>query len=107
AVDHDIAEIDADTELDAPLAPHIGIEDGHALLNAQCAANRIHHAGELDEQAVADRLHQATAMLGNRGIDQVAPQCSETSQPAFLIQPRQAPSSPASRTPMPSCRGAS
>ena len=49
AVDHDIAEIDADTELDALFGWAIGIPLRHLLLHIDRAAHCVDDAGELDE----------------------------------------------------------
>src|ERR1700730_203945 len=61
-LDHDVADIDADAELDAPICGHISIALGHASLHLSRTAQRIHHTTELDEQAVACRL-DAPAVL--------------------------------------------
>ena len=64
-IDDDIAEIDADTKFDAPLFRHVGIAPSHLTLHLDGAAHRIDHAVEFNEQAVATRLHDATAVLGD------------------------------------------
>src|SRR5258708_2212234 len=53
AVDDDVAEIDPDTKLDPLAARHIRVALSDAALHVDGAANRIDHAGKLDEHAVA------------------------------------------------------
>ena len=46
-VDDDVAEIDADAEIDAPLGWHAGVTPGHLSLHLDRATNRIDHARKL------------------------------------------------------------
>src|SRR5262249_30379255 len=55
-IDDDVAEIDADAEIDAPFGVHTGIARGHLALHFDRATNRIDHARELAEQTVARLL---------------------------------------------------
>ena len=71
-LDDDVADIDADAELDAPLRRHVGVALGHPALHLDGAAHRIDDAGELDQQAVAGGLDDAAAVLGDLRIDQLA-----------------------------------
>jgi len=45
---------------------HIGVALGHAGLDLAGAAQRVHDAAELDEQAVARRLYQPAVMRVTR-----------------------------------------
>ena len=72
-LDDDVAEIDADAELDAPLRRHAGIALRHRALHLDRASHGIDDAGELDEQAVAGGLDDAAAVLGDLGVRQLAP----------------------------------
>ena len=87
----DVAEIDADAELDAPLGRHIGIALGHLALHLDRAAHRIDDAGEFDQHAVAGGFDDAAAMLRDLGIDEFAPDRLQRRERAFLVvahQPR-------------------
>ena len=53
AVDDDIADIDANAELDPPLLRHVGIPLEHAALDLDGTAQRIDHARELGQHTVA------------------------------------------------------
>jgi hypothetical protein len=70
----DVAEMNADPELDAALGRHAGVSLGHAVLNFDGAAHRVDHAAKFDERAVAGALDDAPAMHGDGGIDQIAAQ---------------------------------
>ena len=89
-VDDDVAEIDADAEIDAPLGRHVGVAGGHLALHLDRATNRIDHARELAEQTVARRMDDAAAVLLDFGVGNLAPQHFQRSQRAFLIRPHQA-----------------
>ena len=86
----DVAEMNADAELDAALGRHAGVALDHAVLHFDGAAHGVDHAAELDEAAVAGALDDAPVMCGDGRVDQIA------AQPP---QPRQVRSSsaPASR----------
>ena len=70
----DIAQMNADAELDAALGRQAGVALGHAVLHLDGAAHGVDHAAELDENAVAGALDDAPVMRGDGGIDQVAPE---------------------------------
>ena len=88
-LDDDVAEVDADAEVDALVGGDIGVALGHPALHRDGAAHRIDHAGEFDQHAVAGRLDDPPAMVSDRGIDQLAAQCLQRSQRAFLVHPDQ------------------
>ena len=69
-LDEDVALVDADAELDAFICNCRRIALGHAALDLSRTTQRIHHAAELNEQAVACRLHEAAVVRGNRRIEQ-------------------------------------
>ena len=50
ALDDDVADIDADAKLDAPVLGDVGVALGHAALHLDGAAHGIDHAGEFDQQ---------------------------------------------------------
>ena len=90
-VEDDVAEVDADAELDPPLRRHVGVALGHRPLDLDGAAHRIDDAGKLDEQPVAGGLDDAAPMLLDLGIRQLAPDRLQRGERAFLVgthQPR-------------------
>ena len=89
AVLDDVAEIDPDTELDAPLVRHSDVAFGHLLLNLDGATHRIDNAGELDQQPVASRLNNAAAMLLDLWVGKLASQLLQRSESAFFVRSHQ------------------
>src|SRR5262245_14543389 len=69
AVDDNVTQIYADAKLDVPVFGHTGVALKHAALDFDGAAGRIENATELDQKAVAHHLEDATAMLGDCGIE--------------------------------------
>jgi hypothetical protein len=88
AVLDDVAEIDPDTELDAPLLRLSGVTLGHLVLNFNGATYRIDNAGELNQEPVAGRLHNPAAVLLNLRVGKFASQLFERSESAFLVRSR-------------------
>src|SRR5690242_9647450 len=67
-LDHDIADIDADPE------PHNGIRLArvglvHCMLDRNRAGNRVEDADKLGQNAVASRVGDTPAMLGDQSVD--------------------------------------
>ena len=85
AVDDDVAEIDADAELDVPVLGNPGIALRHAALDFDRAARRIQNAAELDQEAVAHHLEDAPAMLGDGGIEELAAMLAKRAERALFI----------------------
>ena len=65
--------MDADPELDPPVLRHIGVLRRHGALDFDRATRPIDRAGELDQQAIAGGLDDASMMFGDFGIDDVFP----------------------------------
>src|ERR1700676_604353 len=63
AVDDDVAEVDADTELDAVVHRYIGVALCHAALDIDRASHRIDDTSKFDEHAVASGLDDAAVVL--------------------------------------------
>ena len=74
ALDDDVAEIDADAELDARCPPARRVALGHLALHVDRAAHRVDDAGELDQQAVASGFDDAAAMLLDLRVGKLAPE---------------------------------
>src|SRR5262249_12019998 len=89
-VDDDVAEIDADAEIDAPLRLHAGITCGNLALHLDRATNRIDHARKFAEQTVARRVDDAAAVLLDFGVGYLTPQRLQRSERAFLVRSHQA-----------------
>ena len=68
-LEDDVAEVDADAELDAAVLRHIGVALAHPALDVGGAGHRVHHARELDQHAVAGELDDAALMLGDLAGD--------------------------------------
>ena len=80
-LDH-VAQMDADAKYDVPILRQAGIAFDRAVLHFDRAAHRPDHATKLDENAVAGALDGAPMMRGDRGVDQVAAQPTQTRQSA-------------------------
>jgi len=89
AVDDDIAEVDTHPKGDPLVFWHAGIAAGHALLHLDGAAHRLDHARELDQDAVAGRLHDAAEVLLDLRIDQLTAMGLELRKGPRLIRPHQ------------------
>ena len=82
----DVAEMNADAELDAALGRQAGVALDQALLHFDGAAHGVDHAAELDENAVAGALDDAPMVRVDGGIDQIAAQPPEPRQGAILVR---------------------
>ncbi len=86
-----IAEIDANSELDAAGLWRFRVSRRHAILKRHGAPDGIHHAGELGQEPIPRRLDNPSSVLGDAGLDQLAKVGGERGQRAFLVlthQPR-------------------
>ena len=81
----DVAEIDADPEIQPLIRAHVRIAPSHSLLHLDGAAHRIDDAGELGQQPVARRLDDPAAMLGDAGIEQFAAMAVKAGKGAFVV----------------------
>ena len=70
AVDDNIANIDPDTERDRRNDGFVAF--GHLALHGYCASNGIYGAGKFHRHAVAGRLDDASVVIGDRWIDNLA-----------------------------------
>ena len=90
ALDDDVADIDADAELDAAAFGHVGVALAHLALDFSGTGDRIHHARELDQHAVAGQLDDAAAMLGDLGVDEFVAMRLERRERGGLIDAHEA-----------------
>ena len=74
ALDHHVAEIDADPEHDAPVGRRLGLPVGDHLLDRDRAGDGIDHRGELDDRPVAHQLDDAALVLGQQRVDRLLAQ---------------------------------
>ena len=81
----DIAQMDADAELDAALGRQAGVALDHAVLHFDGAAHGVDDAAELDEAAVAGALDHAAVVHGDGRIDQIAAQRPQPRQDAIFV----------------------
>src|SRR5215813_9659136 len=77
ALDHDIADMNADAQRQATLA--VGV------LYRLGAAYRLNSAGELDQEAVAHRLEEPPGVLCDLWLDHFGPQSVKPRQRARLV----------------------
>ena len=82
----DVAQMNADAELDAALWRHAGVALDEAVLHFDCATHGVDDAAELDEAAVAGALDDAPVVHGDGRIDEVAAQCPEPRKGAVLVR---------------------
>ncbi len=68
----------------------LGVALGHRQLGFHGGADRVHHARELSQHAIAHQLDDTPVMLGERRIDEVRAQGFERRQRTFLVGPDQA-----------------
>jgi hypothetical protein len=71
-VDDDVPHVDAHAELYPPFLWHVGIALGHAPLDINSAAHRIHHAAELSQQSIPGVLDNSATAFSDFGIDERA-----------------------------------
>ena len=81
----DVAEMNADPELDALVRRDSPVALGHAVLNFDGAAHGVDHAAKLDKRAVPSSLDDAAVVRGDGGVDQVAAQPPEARKGAVLV----------------------
>jgi hypothetical protein len=70
----------------------VGREDvaiDEVVLPFNCAAHRVDHAAELDDEPVAGALVDAAVVDGDRWVDQIAAQSTELRQNAILVCSRE------------------
>ena len=85
-IDDDIANINADAELDASLSRYVGrLRSIIARWMSTAKPYGVHHTNKFDKHAVPGGLHDATAMFGDLGIDQFLPMRLELAQRAFVV----------------------
>ncbi len=84
-LDHDVADMNSDAELDAFVLWYRRVAFDHAALHLYGAAHCVHRAREFDQDAVASSLDDPAAMLGDLGIEVLAPKVVDTRERAFFV----------------------
>jgi hypothetical protein len=69
-LDDDVAQVDADPEYDPLVFRDRGIALGHPMLHRDRTGDRLDHAREIDQDAVAGRFDNAALVFGNRGVNE-------------------------------------
>src|SRR5262249_46556068 len=85
ALDDHVPEIDRHPEDDVPIRGNIPIGGGHGFLQLHGALHGVYGAGELDDDAVAQELDDAAAMLGHQGLKHIETAGLEGGQRAGLV----------------------
>ena len=84
-LDDDVAQIDADAELDPPRRRDVGVASRHPALNLGSAQHGVGDAAEFDQHTVAGGLDDAAMVLGNGRIDEFDPVSLETRKRPRLV----------------------
>ena len=84
-LENDVAQINADTELDLAIPGDIAVASRHSLLNFDGAAHRVGDTLKLDQHPVACGLDDVAVVLGNAGIDQLDAMGPEPRQRPHLV----------------------
>ncbi len=85
ALDDDLAEIDADAEVDLAVVRDTGVARGHRLLNLDGRLDGLGDAVELGQESVAGGLDDAAAVFLDLRVDEFVAQRLEADQSAGLV----------------------
>ena len=89
AIDDDVAQVDPNPGDDAVVLTDFDIAVDHPPRDLGGAADRIDHARELHQHAVAGRFDDAAAVLPDLWIDELAAMRLEALQRPFLVRAHQ------------------
>ena len=90
ALEHHVADIDADAQLEALVGGNSARLLGEGPLQRDSAGHRVEGAGELGEEPVAGGLDDAPAMRGDAGVEHRGLQRLEAGQRALLVSAHEA-----------------
>ena len=82
----DVADMNADAELDSPVLGHAGVALDEAVLNLDRATDRVHDAAKLDNASIAGAFDDAAVMHRDGRVDQIAAEGSEPREDAILVR---------------------
>jgi hypothetical protein len=85
----DITDVNADTKFDPFVLRHIDILFGHAALDFVGTTQGVDYAGELDKSAVTRILDNASAIIGDFGIEKDLSQSLQLLHRPFFVGPYQ------------------
>ena len=89
-LDDHVAEVDADSELDAPVFGNFDVAALHFALHRKRTFDRVDHAWKFGEDPVPGELDDPPVALRNARLDDFAAAMVERGQRADLIGPHQA-----------------
>ena len=89
-LDDDVAEVDPHAEQHAAFLRLIGVQLGHRRLDRHRALDRVDHAGELDQRAVAGLFHDSAVPLGDPRIDDLSQQLHQARMGRGLVHSHEA-----------------
>jgi len=89
ALDHHVAEVDADAELHPALRRQLRVFSAERGLNIHRAVHRLDHAGELGQNAIAGGVYEAAVVLLDQAVDDLAVS-GQSSKCRLLISPHEA-----------------
>src|SRR5262245_16505463 len=85
ALNHHVAEIDADSQSDSQILGQICVGGFHGLLKLDCAGDGIYGAGEFHQHAVSHDLDNSPAIVGNQRLQNVPSPGFEGGERPLLI----------------------
>src|SRR5262249_33684883 len=85
-LDHDVADVEPHSELDAFALRHRSVPVGHARLDLGGSTQRVYNTTELDEEPVARRFHKPAMMRGDRRVDQLGADRPEPTERAGFVR---------------------
>ena len=85
ALRDDVAEIDANAELNAPVRRYLRIALEHAALNFDCAGDGVHDAAEFSKNTVACGVGDVAAMHLDRSIQKLGPVGPQSGERTDLV----------------------
>jgi hypothetical protein len=86
AVDYDVAQVDANAELDTLIRGFASIALTHPLLQFDGATRRIYHAGKFDQQPITGRFHNPSTVLSDLRVNQFAAVSLKTCKRPLLVR---------------------
>jgi len=82
--DH-VSQVDADAKREPLIVIGCHPSFGYTTLPGYRASDSIHYAGELDQQPVTHKFDDASAMLGDEGVENLLAQFSHAAKSPVLV----------------------
>jgi len=83
--DHDIADVNANSQFDPRFGRHPRVALSHATLDFDGAAGSVDRTDKFDQHAIACAFYDPAAILGNCRLKELAPVFVQPRQRAFLV----------------------